>query len=70
MDHILRTIGLFVYKKVNEVQTYYCEALIHFQILIESRIISIIDNKIFLNFNSENYEILKEVYVNHYLDLI
>ncbi|MDD2907638.1 MAG: invasion protein CiaB [Candidatus Gracilibacteria bacterium] len=70
IDHIVRTIGLFAYKKVGEIQTYYCEALIHFQILLESRIITIIDNKIGINFTNESYEYLKETYLNHYLDLI
>lgn len=70
MDHILRTIWLFAYKKVNEIEPYYCEALIHFQILLESKIISITDNKIKLNFTEESYEILKEIYINHYIDLI
>lgn len=70
MDHILRTIWLFAYKKVNEIEPYYCEALIHFQILLESKIISIIDNKIKLNFTEESYEILKEIYINHYIDLV
>ena len=70
IDHIIRTIWLFAYKKVNEVEPYYCEALIHFQLLLESRIISIIDNKIVLNFSIDNFSNLKETYINHYVDLI
>lgn len=70
IDHIIRTIGLFAYKKVNEVEPYYCEALIHFQLLLESRIISIIDNKIVLNFRVDSFSNLKETYINHYVDLI
>ncbi len=70
IDHIIRTIWLFAYKKVNEVEPYYCEALIHFQLLLESRIIDIIDNKIVLNFNIDSFNNLKETYINHYVDLI
>ncbi|MDD3145179.1 MAG: invasion protein CiaB [Candidatus Gracilibacteria bacterium] len=69
-DHVMRTIGLFAYKKVNEVEPYYCEALIHFQLLLESRIIDIIDNKIVLDFNIDSFTNLKETYINHYVDLI
>lgn len=70
LDHINRTIGLFAYKKVNEVVPYYCEALIHFQILMESRIIKIVDNKIVFDYCDDLYEYLKEWYINHYLDLV
>ncbi|NVP17931.1 invasion protein CiaB [Candidatus Gracilibacteria bacterium] len=70
IDHVIRIIGLFAYKKITEVQTYYCEALIHFQLLLESRIISIIDNKIVLNFSIDSFSNLKETYINHYVDLI
>ncbi len=69
-DHVMRTIWLFAYKKVNEVEPYYCEALIHFQLLLESRIIDIIDNKIVLDFNIYSFNNLKETYINHYVDLI
>lgn len=69
-DHVMRTIWLFAYKKVNEVEPYYCEALIHFQLLLESRIIDIVDNKIVLDFNIDSFSNLKETYINHYVDLI
>jgi len=62
-DHVMRTIWLFAYKKVNEVEPYYCEALIHFQLLLESRIIV-------LYFNIYSFNNLKETYINHYVDLI
>ncbi len=70
LDHINRTIWLFAYKKVNEVVPYYCEALIHFQILMESRIIKIVDNKIVFDYCEDLYWYLKEWYINHYLDLV
>ncbi len=67
-DHVIRTIWLLSYKKVNEIEPYYCEALIHLSILNESWIISLDNNKVSLNFS--NYENLKEIYINHYKKLI
>ncbi len=69
-DHIMRTIWLLAYKKVNEIEPYYCEALIHLSVLVESEIIEIKDNKIYFNFDEKNYSSVKEKYFFHYKKLI
>ena len=66
----MRTIGLFAHKKVNEIQPYYCEALIHLVILCESEIISLENQKVTLHFNELSYEKLKQTYLIHYKKLI
>lgn len=69
--HIIRCFWLLAYKKVNEVEPYYCEVLIHLEILFESKIIKInTENKIELLFNDKNYTKLKDIYVKHYKKLI
>lgn len=83
IDHIYRSIALLKYREVNEIEPYYCEALIHLDILFESGIIKIltyesplvIDEelwkyKIELNYTDETYEKLKKVYIWHYKKLI
>jgi len=71
VEHIYRCVSLIKYKEVNEVEPYYCEALIHLDILFESWIIFVnSDEKIEFKFNDETYEKLKEVYIRHYKKLI
>jgi hypothetical protein len=38
--HIYRSVGLMKYRKIEDIVPYYCEALIHLDILFESGIIS------------------------------
>lgn len=82
--HVYRNINLLKYRNVTEILPYYCEALIHLDILFESGIIkfqtyeSPLANeqdflwkyKIELNYNNETYEKLKNIYVSHYKKLI
>lgn len=71
IEHIYRCINLLKFKKVNEIIPYYCESLIHLQILFESWIINFDENKkIKLNFDENKYEKLKELYYLNYEKLI
>jgi hypothetical protein len=36
MTHIFRSVGLMKYRKIEDIIPYYCEALIHLDILFES----------------------------------
>jgi len=68
--HLVRCIGLLKYREVVDVLPYYNEVLIHLDILLESKIIKIINNKIVLNFSEETYKSLKINYIKHYKKLI
>ena len=71
IHHIFRCIGLLKYREVNEVEPYYCESLIHLDILFESWIIKINnDKKIELDFTESTYWELKKWYIKHYKKLI
>ncbi len=71
IDHIYRCINLLKYRETNEIEPYYCESLIHLDILFESWIISInTDNQITINYNDKNYKKLQKVYTNHYTKII
>jgi len=81
--HLVRTIWLLKYREVAEVLPYYNEALIHLEIMLESKIFKIESHpnhllkgegtkgfKIKLNWSIENYENLKKNYIKHYKKLI
>ena len=70
ITHLVRCIWLLKYKEVVDVLPYYNEVLIHLDIMLESGIFEIKNNKILLNFNSENYNTLKQNYIKHYKKLI
>lgn len=71
IHHICRCIWLLKYREVNEIEPYYCESLIHLEILFESWIIiENSDKKIGITFNTQTYNKLKEVYIKHYKKLI
>ncbi len=71
INHIYRCINLLKYREVNEIEPYYCESLIHLDIMFESWIIKINgDKKVELNFDEEIYNNLKINYIKHYKKLI
>ena len=71
IHHVIRCINLLKYREVNEIEPYYCESLIHLDIMFESWIIKINnDKKIELNFTDKIYSSLKENYIKHYKKLI
>lgn len=71
IHHVIRCFWLLKYREVNEIEPYYCESLIHLDILFESWIIKINnDKKIELNFSDSTYQELKNQYIKHYKKLI
>ncbi len=68
--HLIRSIWLLKYREVAEVLPYYNESLIHLDIMFESNIFEIKNNKILLNFNDKNWEKFKINYIKHYKKLI
>lgn len=68
--HLARCIWLLKYRKVSEVLPYYNESLIHLDIMFESNVFKIINNKIILNFSEKNWKNLKNNYLKHYKKLI
>lgn len=70
MTHIYRSIGLMKYRKIEDIVPYYCEALIHLDILFESGIISFVWEKIIFNYSEENFNKLSELYILSYKKLI
>lgn len=71
IHHLVRCIWLLKYRKVNEIEPYYCESLIHLDIMFESWILNInSENKIELNFTDNTYIELKKSYITHYKKLI
>ncbi len=70
-DHIIddvvgRAVGLMAWREVGEVLPYYCEGLIHLDILFSSGIITY-DGEIHIDYSK--YETMKETYQNAYRNL-
>ena len=67
-DLIARAVGLIAWKEVEEVLPYYCEGLIHLDILHESGIISI--NELNVEIDYSRYEDMKSLYKQRYKELV
>ncbi len=67
-DLIARAVGLIAWKEVEEVLPYYCEGLIHLDILHESGIISI--NELNVKIDYSCYEDMKSLYKQRYKELV
>ncbi len=65
-DLINRAVGLIAWKEVGEVLPYYCEGLIHLDILFKSGVI-IYDNIVEIDYS--RYSDMKEMYKKAYIDL-
>ncbi|NOZ90130.1 MAG: invasion protein CiaB [Epsilonproteobacteria bacterium] len=65
-DLVSRAVGLMAWREVGEVLAYYCEGLIHLDILFSSGVISY-DKQI--NIHYENYNEMKRVYQDAYKSL-
>ena len=71
-DIVTRAVGLMAWREVGEVQPYYCEGLIHLDILFESKVITF-DKTIKIDYSK--YKKMRKLYskayiklVNHYID--
>jgi hypothetical protein len=65
-DVVSRAVGLMAWREVGEVLPYYCEGLIHLDILFGSGIITH-DGQIKIDYTK--YDTMKEAYVSAYKDL-
>jgi len=66
-DIVSRAIGLMAWQEVDEVLPYYCEGLIHLELLYESKLIDISGDIVEINY--ENYSRFKEIYTIAYKEL-
>jgi len=65
-DVVSRAVGLMAWREVGEVLPYYCEGLIHLDILFHSGIMSY-DGQVKIDYSK--YEAMKEAYITAYKDL-
>jgi len=65
-DVVSRAVGLMAWREVGEVLPYYCEGLIHLDILFGSGLI-IYDREIKIDYSK--YDAMKEAYINAYKNL-
>jgi hypothetical protein len=68
-DTIKRAIGLIGWMEVDEVQPYYCEGLIHLSGLFDSKILKWENNHLYIDISKDNYEALKQWYIQTYKSL-
>ncbi len=66
-DVVSRAVGLMAWREVGEVLPYYCEGLIHLDILFGSGIITY-DGQIKIDYSK--YDAMKEAYISAYKDLV
>jgi len=62
-DLVSRAVGLMAWREVGEVLPYYCEGLIHLDILFSSGVISY-DEQIKINYSK--YDVMKKTYQDAY----
>ncbi len=65
-DLVSRAVGLMAWREVGEVLPYYCEGLIHLEILFKSGIISF-NEQIIIDYS--RYDVMKSLYQEAYKDL-
>jgi len=65
-DLVTRAVGLIAWREVGEVLAYYCEGLIHLDILFSSGVITF-DNKLTIHY--QNYSEMKRLYQLAYTNL-
>lgn len=70
IKHIFRAIGLMKYRKIEEVIPYYCESLIHLELLFASGIISFDGEKIHFHYSQDTFQQIAKNYIWSYKDLI
>jgi len=66
-DTVSRAVSLMSWREVGEVQPYYCEGIIHLDILFESGVLKFSGTKLRIDYSK--YEAMKEIYYNAYLKL-
>ncbi len=66
-DLVNRAVGLMAWREVGEVLPYYCEGLIHLELLYESKLIEFKDGMVKINY--QNYTKFKDIYTLAYKEL-
>jgi len=66
-DIVSRAVSLMAWREVGEVLPYYCEGLIHLELLYESKLISF--NNDIVTINYKNYNSFKNIYTLAYKEL-
>jgi hypothetical protein len=66
--HVLRSVNLLKYQKVDDIIPYYCEALIHLSIMKSAEFLVIENEKV--DFDFSKYESLKQHYIKTYDELV
>ncbi len=66
-DVISRAVSLMSWREVTEVLPYYCEGLIHLELLYESEVMTVNDCMVKINYSK--YENFKEIYKKAYIEL-
>jgi len=66
-DIISRAVSLMAWREVGEVLPYYCEGLIHLDLLYNSGIINFVDTKVVINY--DKYSSFKNSYLKAYKEL-
>ncbi len=66
-DIVSRAVSLMAWREVNEVLPYYCEGLIHLELLFESKLINFKNGMVNINYN--RYPQFRELYTQAYKEL-
>ena len=66
-DIVSRAVNLMAWQEVNEVLPYYCEGLIHLELLFESKLITLDNGIVKIDYNK--YSNFKELYTQAYKEL-
>ena len=66
-DIISRAIGLMAWREVGEVLPYYCEGLIHLELLFESKLLKLDGDMVEIDYSK--YNSFKEIYTQAYKEL-
>ncbi len=68
-ETIRRAVGLIAWKEQQDMEAYYCEALIHLHILFESEMLKFNKTCLQINLDNVKYEYVKKTYLKYYREL-
>ncbi|MBE2985831.1 invasion protein CiaB [Campylobacter sp. RM12920] len=66
---IARAVGLIAWKNVGEVRAYYCEGLVHLNLLFKAKVLEFKDTKLSVDFSEQGYERFKILCLKNYEEL-
>ena len=66
---IKRSVGLIAWQKVAETRAYYCEGLIHLDLLFKAGVLSFNGAKLSVKFDIQSYEAFKDLVMQNYINL-